>query len=467
MTLATEAADTLRAWTAVRRSCCSSSSASGVFLAGLELMITAVALPSILADLVDANRTVRLDRAAQGELDHQRLSARLHPRRCRWPAGWPTSGAPGGCSSAALAIFIVGSRAGRAWPRPRPAHRGAARPGGRRRRPRAGRHGGRGAPVRGRGAAAGARRHRRPDVPGHGRRAVRWARRSSAPSHPEGRSPRPALAGTPLGRRPRPGVALGLLLQRADRHRRRCSSPGRRRPAGTRRAGGPGRRRRGGAVRASRWRPGSVGADAARARPRSPATDLDPPARHRRPRRSWRSSATLVTIVRGLRGHDPFLDPGCSGAGPFSVGGARLAADRLRVRDRDHRRGGVRRPACCTAARTSSGWPSVRWRARPRSARSSRGFAVRVPVRSRIVTLVGLARAVARPRRDGRAGRPTTDIREVAARRWRVFGLGLRADGHAALDGRGRGGRSGGVRDGIGGRHGRADGRAWRSGSPS
>jgi hypothetical protein len=30
---------------------------AGVFLAGLELMITAVALPSILADLVDASGT--------------------------------------------------------------------------------------------------------------------------------------------------------------------------------------------------------------------------------------------------------------------------------------------------------------------------------------------------------------------------------------------------------------------------
>ena len=49
----TATATTLRGWTDARRSCCSPSSGSGVFLAGLELMVTAVALPSILADLAD------------------------------------------------------------------------------------------------------------------------------------------------------------------------------------------------------------------------------------------------------------------------------------------------------------------------------------------------------------------------------------------------------------------------------
>ena len=65
------------------------------FLAGLELMITAVALPSILGRPRRPDRRLRLDRAAQGELDHQRLPARLHPDDAAGrPAGRPVGRPP-------------------------------------------------------------------------------------------------------------------------------------------------------------------------------------------------------------------------------------------------------------------------------------------------------------------------------------------------------------------------------------
>ena len=121
------------------RSCCSLVFGTGVFLAGLELMITAVALPSILADLVDDAGTSAWTRAPQGELDHQRLPAGLPYRdacRSRGRARGPGLGR-GDSSSGALVVFIVGSAHGRP-PRSRPAHRGATGAGRGRRRSRSG-----------------------------------------------------------------------------------------------------------------------------------------------------------------------------------------------------------------------------------------------------------------------------------------------------------------------------------------
>ena len=93
-----------------------------------------------------------------------------------------------------------------------------------------------------------------------------------------------------------------------------------------------------------------------------------------------RPSATLATIVRGLRRPDPVPRPAPVQEPDVRVGGARLAADRLRVRDRDHRRGGVRRSRPLRRPRASSGSRWARSRPRRPSGRSSRGFAVRVPV---------------------------------------------------------------------------------------
>ena len=179
-------------------------------------MITAVALPSILEDLADRRRgrpgssSARRRWIINGYLLVYILTMPLAGRMTDlWGARRP---------------FLAGARrlhrrlgAGRAVADDRPAHRRAARPGGRRRRPRAGR---RRPPPRTcsrRGPAAGARGHRGADVPRDGRRAVRRAPRSSASVHAE-----EALAG-PAARSdavPRPGLALGLLHQRPDRARR-------------------------------------------------------------------------------------------------------------------------------------------------------------------------------------------------------------------------------------------------------
>ena len=111
-----------------------------------------------------------LGRAAQGELDHQRLPAGLHPGHAAvGPPGRPVGGAtPVHRRAGPLRPRV---RAGRCRPGPRPVDRRPSRPGARRRRPGAGRHGRRVPPVRRRGAASGARGHRCPDLPGHGGRA--------------------------------------------------------------------------------------------------------------------------------------------------------------------------------------------------------------------------------------------------------------------------------------------------------
>ena len=114
---------------------------AGVFLAGLELMITAVALPSIVVDLADWTQLRHASWIVNGYLLAYvvtmplagRLSDLLGARRV---------------FMAALAAFIVGSLLAGAAPEPRPAHRGAPRPGRRRRHAGAGRDGRRGPSLR-------------------------------------------------------------------------------------------------------------------------------------------------------------------------------------------------------------------------------------------------------------------------------------------------------------------------------
>ena len=87
--------------------------------------------------------------------------------------------------------------------------------------------------------------------------------------------------------------------------------------------------------------------------------------------------------ARGRR-HADLRRPRASGRGPVprppavpqrpvQRRGARVAADRLRLRDRDHRWRRLRRPRALRRTRTSSAWRSGRWPARPRSGRSCPG----------------------------------------------------------------------------------------------
>ena len=188
---------------------------TGVFLAGLELMITAVALPSILDDLADpagGSAWIELRKASwiiNGYLLVYILAMPLAGRMTDlWGARRPFM--------AALVDLHRRVDAGGPRPEPRPAHRGPARPGGRRRRAGAGRE-----------AAAAAHLY---DGPSRPRAlgvigALTFLGMAVGPFigaavlssfHPED-----ALEGAGLGRivagDVRAVVAVGLLHQRADR----------------------------------------------------------------------------------------------------------------------------------------------------------------------------------------------------------------------------------------------------------
>ena len=297
------------------------------------------------ADLVDVGRQAGLDRAAQGQLDRQRLPAGLHPRRCPWPAAWPTCGARAGCSWAPLVVFIVGSALAGTRPDPRPAHRGA----------RSSRRVGGGVlvPV-GTAAAAhlfeGHARARALGVIG----ALTFLGMAAGPflgaailgvGPPRGRArPAPGSPTAPLADRPRPGLALGLLRQRPDRAHRAGPGLGRLRRLGDADAGAVrvdlagavlfGDRARGRA----RWRSTLIGVDrlAGTAWIRRPSRSARC-GRHRRRRRGRRRPRPPASA-------DPFLDPRLFRSLAVQLRRPRLAADRLCLRDRDHRWGGLRRP---------------------------------------------------------------------------------------------------------------------------
>ena len=258
----------------------------------------------------------------------------------------------------------------------------------------------------GAGAAARARRHRRADVPRDGRRAVRRAPRSSASVHAEDG----LGAGRPLGRRVLApawrwvfyvNVPIGLiaLLARLGR------------------LGGLGHAAAGRAARPARRRSGS----ASRSLPGSSALTLIGATDRSRAARSTRSrsrscllvAAAVTTVVCGRprRSASPTRSStrGCSPTGRSRAAVARVAADRLRVRDRDHRRRGLRRSRALRRARpAAAGARRARRRdgGRARSSRASRSASSSL----RLVTLVGLALAIGGLCRDGHAGRPTTPI---------------------------------------------------------
>ena len=177
---------------------------AGVFLAGLELMITAVALPSILADLVDANGTsawVELRKASW--IINGYLLVYILVMPLAGPAGRPVgrpAAVPGGARRVHRRVAALAGRG----PEPRPAHR---------RRLVQAVGGGVLVPVGtaaaahlfgGARAAAGARGHRRADVP----RAWPPGRSSGRPIlgavHPRRRAGRGRLADSALADSSRP-----------------------------------------------------------------------------------------------------------------------------------------------------------------------------------------------------------------------------------------------------------------------
>ena len=248
---------------------------AGVFLAGLELMVTAVALPSILADLADPN-------AGSAWVELRKASWIINGYLLVYILTMPMAGRLADLWGArrlflgALVIFIVGSAlAGAAQTMDQLIAARLVQAVG----------GGVLVPVGtaaashlfgGSGAAAGARRRRRADVPRHGRGTGRRARRSSPRSTRRRRSPRPGWA----ARRSRPSLdarlALGLLPQHPDRDHRAGPRLGRRRRLGDAAPGRTHRRRRRGRCTASRSSPELLGLTLARLDRRSPALAVDP-----------------------------------------------------------------------------------------------------------------------------------------------------------------------------------------------
>ena len=154
-----------------------------MFLAGLELMITAVALPAIVADLADWTRLREASWIINGYL---LVYVVTMPLAGRLADLWGNRR----LFLAALVLFTVGSLL--AGPRPvaGAADRGAPRPGRRRRRARAGRDLGRVAPVRGPSPAACARGRRARSRSWAWPPARSWAPRSSTRSTRRRRSSR-------------------------------------------------------------------------------------------------------------------------------------------------------------------------------------------------------------------------------------------------------------------------------------
>ena len=286
---------------------------AGVFLAGLELMVTAVALPSILADLADpsaGSAWVELRKASWIINGYLLVYILTMPMAGRLADLWGVRRLFMG----ALSVFIVGSAlAGAAQTMDQliaarlvqalgggvlvPVGTAAA----------AHLFGGAGARPRTRG-------DRRADVPGDGRRSGR--RGGDHRLGPPGGCPRVGRRGRRHDGRPGARLALGVLPQHPDRDH--CADPGLGRrtrlglatPPGTDR---PARRRavwRGPRRRADRPDPGRH----------------DRGGRHRRRTRSWSRSVLLATavvasaiaVVRGLRTDDPFIDPRLFRSVPFS-----------------------------------------------------------------------------------------------------------------------------------------------------
>ena len=314
--------------------------AIGVFLAGLELMVTAVALPSIVTDLASWTELRKASWIINGYLLAYVVTMPLAGRLAdQWGVRRLFLGRPRGVH------YRVAARRARAIARA--PHRRPARPGGRRRDPGAGRDGGRVAPVRRSRPAPRPRGDRGADVPRDGGRPVRGGldhRRDPS----LGGARRCGDHGRPAPRRARGAVAIRLLHQRADRDRR--PRPG---LAGGARLGDAATERAAGRRRRSRLlaRPGPR---PSRDHPRGERADRGPV---RRPgdghRRAGSRGGPGGRPRDAPRAPPPFAVPR-SAALPLDgvlVGCARLAPHRLRLRDGDRRRRGVRGPRALWRAR--------------------------------------------------------------------------------------------------------------------
>ena len=181
----------------------------GVFLAGLELMVTAVALPQILATMANWTDLREASWIINGYLLVYIVTMPLAGRLTDlWGARR--------LFLVALTVFTIGSLlAGLAQSLDQLiAARLVQAVGGGSDHP--GRHCRRLASLRWTGPAQGARRNRRPYLPGHGRRTIR--RRGRPRDHPSrNRAGQHGHLRRPAGRRRRAGMALGLLRQRPGR----------------------------------------------------------------------------------------------------------------------------------------------------------------------------------------------------------------------------------------------------------
>ena len=418
---------------------------AGVFLAGLELMITAVALPSILADLADWTQLRHASWIVNGYLLVYVITIPLAGRAADvWGARRPVPLRPRGVHA--------GIVPGRPSPDARRADRRAPGPGPRRRHPDPRRDGRSLPPVRGVRASQGTRRHRRADVPRHGCRTIRRRGRPGGDPRPDSagaaghhhRSPR---------REPRALVAVGVLRQRADRpHRPR---------------GGVGRERRLGDAAASVG-PGPAGRAVVQHRPRGAARRADTASTTSSSTRlldpSYTPAILLLVAVVFIGAGDRQRPPS---AGPVprrqavprpgvQLGSARVAADRA-TRFATAIVGGA-----VFVDRVLYGGPDQQRVALGALAGATAigalvsGLAVRLLSLRAVSSSVSLLGIAALWRMSGWT--PSTSV-ETVALGLGAFGLGLRAHRHAAVDGRGRGSRPEALRHGLGDRDRRPDDR--------
>ena len=337
---------------------------AGVFLAGLELMVTAVALPSILADLADpasGSAWVELRKASWIINGYLLVYILTMPMAGRLADLWGTRRLFMG----ALVVFTFGSAlAGASQTMDQLIAARLVQAVG----------GGVLVPVGtaaashlygGRGAAARARRHRCADLPRDGRGPVVGAA-ILASVHPEAAL---AAAGIedPLAAVLAPAwrwvfylnVPIGIVALALAW----AASPGWETPRR------PGRIDvASAALYGIALVSGLIGLTLS-ARPRSPATAVDPARRDAGPHRSGRGRHGGRRHPRAP-GARPVHRPALFRSIPFSSAAAGLAAHRLCVRDRDHRWRRLRRPRPLRRTRRAAARPRCAgWRDRGRRAR--------------------------------------------------------------------------------------------------
>ena len=285
----------------------------GVFLAGMELLVTAVALPSILADLADpagGSAWIELRKASWIINGYLLVYILTMPMAGRLADLWGARRLFIG----ALVVFTVGSAlAGAAQTLDQLIAARLVQAVG----------GGVLVPVGtaaaahlfgGAGSAAGARRGRRADLPRDGGRP---RRRGGDPRlGPPRRGPRDGRPDRHGRGDPRPGLALGVLRQHPDRDHRHRPRLGRVRGLGDATPRRAGRRRRGGLVRPGAASAGLIGLTLLGST--EIAGTAIPPEAVTVALLAVAVIASATAVVRGLRVTDPFLDPRLFRSVPFS-----------------------------------------------------------------------------------------------------------------------------------------------------